>query len=252
MSSPDAVSSGRPRISLVIPAFNEAALLPRLLDSVDVARAGYRGGPAAVEVVVADNASTDGTAALARARGCVVAPVAKRVIGAARNGGASLARGDILCFVDADARIHPRTFDAVEEAVTHGRFVAGASRVRPERWSLGIAVTWALFVPLCVLMRMDTGVVFCRRADFDAVGGYSEERLFGEDVQFLWDLRRLGRSHGQRLVRLSGVPAIASNRKFDAYGHWHYLTQMPRLAWRMLFHRSALTDFARRYWYERR
>ncbi len=58
-----------PRISLVIPAWNEAEFLPRLLDSVDVARERFASGPEEVEVIVADNGSTDGTGALARERG---------------------------------------------------------------------------------------------------------------------------------------------------------------------------------------
>ena len=49
------------RISLVIPAYNEAELLPRLLDTVDTARQCYRHGATAVEVIVADNGSTDRT-----------------------------------------------------------------------------------------------------------------------------------------------------------------------------------------------
>ena len=64
-----------PRCSLVIPAYNEARLLPRLLDSVDAARSRYKGS---VQVIVADNASTDKTAAIAAARGCEVARVEKR------------------------------------------------------------------------------------------------------------------------------------------------------------------------------
>ncbi|MCK5379279.1 MAG: hypothetical protein KAJ78_07735 [Acidobacteria bacterium] len=76
--------------------------------------------------------------------------------------------------------------------LANGQYVAGATGVRMERWSLGIAVTYAIMVPMVILMRMDTGVVFCRRDDFLTVGGYNEERLFAEDVQFLWDLRRLG------------------------------------------------------------
>ena len=71
-----------PRISLIIPAYNEEELLPRLLDSIDAARATYGG---TVEVIVADNASTDGTAELARRRGCRVVAVEKRAIAAARK-----------------------------------------------------------------------------------------------------------------------------------------------------------------------
>jgi 4,4'-diaponeurosporenoate glycosyltransferase len=64
------------RVSLVIPARNEASLLPRLLDTVDTARARYQAGPGAVEVIVADNGSTDRTAEIARNRGCRVVDVA--------------------------------------------------------------------------------------------------------------------------------------------------------------------------------
>ncbi len=240
---------GAPFISLVIPAHNEEQLLARLLDTVDEARARFARGRDRIEVVVADNASTDRTGEIAASCGCTVAVVAERRIAAARNGGARVARGEVLCFVDADARIHPETFNAVDRAVADGRWVAGATGVRLERWSLGIAVTYAILIPLVWLLRMDTGVVFCRRRDFEAVGGYDERRLFGEDVQLLWDLRRLGQSRGQRLVRLRGVKALNSMRKFDRWGDWHYLTQMFRLVPMMLRRPAAATDFARRYWY---
>ena len=241
-----------PRFSLIVPAHNEEKYLPRLLDSVERARAAYSaggGGRDAVEIVVADNASTDRTAAIARERGCRVAPVAKRAIAAARNGGAAIARGEILCFTDADGTIHERTFAAIERAVGSGRAVAGATGVTMERWSPGIALTFAAFIPMVWAAGMDTGVVFCRREDFDAVGGYDEARLYAEDVAFLWALRGHGRASGRKLVRLRGVKGVASARKFDEHGDWHYFTQMPGLALRMLFRKSAATDWAMRYWY---
>src|SRR5881275_1481987 len=103
-----------PRLTLVIPAHNEETLLPRLLDTVDVARARYSFGAGAIEVIVADNASTDRTAEIAAARGCRVVSVAKRAIAASRNGGAACAQSPILAFVDADTQIHPDTFDGIE------------------------------------------------------------------------------------------------------------------------------------------
>ena len=42
------------RQTLVIPAHNEEALLPRLLDTVDIARARYSFGAGAIEVIVKD------------------------------------------------------------------------------------------------------------------------------------------------------------------------------------------------------
>ncbi|MDO8677409.1 MAG: glycosyltransferase [Acidobacteriota bacterium] len=239
-------------LSLIIPAFNEARLLPRLLDTVDTARARFTHGPDAVEVIVADNSSTDATAAIAAARGCRVASVSKRMIGSARNGGAALATAPILSFTDADMQIHPETFNAIERALDDPRIIGGATGVTMERWSAGIAVTYSLFVPLVWLTRFDTGVVFCRRDDFAAIGGYDETRHFAEDVDFVWKLLRRGWSRGQRLTRLRPVKAIASTRKFDRHGDWHYFTMMPMLLAGTLRARAGDAPAARRYWYDDR
>ncbi|MFI5184958.1 MAG: glycosyltransferase [Vicinamibacteria bacterium] len=238
-----------PRFSMIVPAYNEEALLPRLLDSIDRARAIYAGGGANVEVIVADNASSDATAGLAEARGCRVVTIPKRMIGAARNGGAAVARGEILCFIDADSVIHPRTFDVIEGTLATGRCVGGATGVTMERWSVGIVVTWIFVIPMVWVARMDTGVVFCRREDFQAVGGYPEDRLFAEDVAFLLRLRRLGRSRRQGLVRATSAKAVASARKFDQHGDWHYFPMMARAIPGLLRGSKTAPDWVLRYWY---
>ena len=238
------------RISLVIPAYNEGGYLPRLLDSVGAAAQSYSRGPAAIQTIVADNASTDATAAIARARGCVVARVTERSIAAARNGGARAAQGEILAFVDADMRIHPGTFDAIERALDSPRVVGGATGATLERWSLGLGVTYGLMVPMAWITGMDTGVVFCRRPDFQAAGGYDERRRIAEDVAFLTALKRVGRRRRQRLTRLRGVKCIASTRKFDRHGDWHFWPLLPRLLWLWAFKPAALERHVERYWYE--
>jgi len=95
--------------------------------------------------------------------------------------------------------------------------------------------------------------VFCRRRDFEAIGGYNEARLFAEDVQLLLDLSRHARRDGRRLGHGTRAPAIFSTRKFDRYGDWHYFTAPFRLpSWRRLLREpSATNEFAQRYWYER-
>jgi glycosyltransferase involved in cell wall biosynthesis len=245
-------ASNLPHLSLVIPAHNEAALLPRLLDTIDVARDHFAGGRDGIEIIVADNGSTDTTAAIARSRGCLVAPVEKRMIAAARNGGAAIATAPILCFVDADMQIHPDTFNAIVSALADPRVVGGATGVTMERWSAGIALTYAMILPLVWLTKMDTGVVFMRRDDFVATGGYPEGRHYAEDVAFLWKLIRLGRTRGQRMTRLRAVKSIASTRKFDKYGDWHYFWMMPSLAVGTLRAERSGSAKARRYWYNDR
>lgn len=240
------------RFSLIIPARNEAAYLPRLLHTVTVARERYRGGAHAVEVIVADNCSTDETAELARRHGCRVVQTDRRVIGAVRNAGARAARGDVLAFVDADSRIHAETFNAVETMLATGRVIAGATGVFMERMSLGIALTAALFMPLVWATGLDTGVVFCSRADFEAIGGYREDVLFAEDIHLLMALRRLGRIRGQRLGRALSARTIASTRKFDQYGDWHYFRIMWRGGLALLGQSHGADDMAREYWYSDR
>lgn len=237
------------RHSLVIPAYNEAKLLPRLLDTIEVACARYRAGADAIEVIVADNASTDATSGIAHERGCHVVPVETRCIAAARNGGGRSARGEWLSFVDADSQIHSETFNVIDDAFAGKGVIAGATGVRLERWSAGIALTFAVIIPIVFLTGMDTGVVFCRKSDFDEIGGYDERREFAEDVAFLWALKRLGARRGEKLARLTPVKAIASTRKFDRHGDWHYFTQIIPAALLALQRPSARSELARRYWY---
>jgi len=107
-------------------------------------------------------------------------------------------------------------------------------------------------VPFVWLLRMDTGVVFCRRRDFEAVGGYDETLRAGEDVRLLFDLRRRGRPDGRRLIRLRSVKAIASMRKFDRHGDWHYFTVMPMLCLGLLLRWRRADDVIEEYWYRAR
>lgn len=241
-----------PRFTLIIPAYNEETWLPGLLDTVEEAQARYFGGPEDVEVLVADNASTDGTQQVARRRGCRLVHVEKRVIAAVRNGGAREAWGRVFAFVDADTRIHPDTFNAIDKALATGSVVAGATGVRLDRMSLGIATAYVILVPMVWATGMDTGVVFCSREAFEGVGGYNEQRLFAEDVQFLLDLRRWGRARGQSLARITSAKAVASTRKFDKHGDWHYLWMMFRALHGLLFSPHSMDKFAWTYWYDDR
>jgi N-acetylglucosaminyl-diphospho-decaprenol L-rhamnosyltransferase len=98
-----------PCLSIVIVSYNTAALLRRCLASVP-AGAGDR----PYEIIVVDNASTDGSAALVRAE----FPAARLIVqrenagyAAANNVGLVRARGDYLCLLNPDTEVAPGALD---------------------------------------------------------------------------------------------------------------------------------------------
>ncbi|GLW25747.1 glycosyltransferase family 2 protein [Microbispora triticiradicis] len=96
-------------ISLVVPCYNAAKTLRLCLESV-LAQTRRPG-----EVVVVDDASTDGSAEIAEELGCrVVRLPENRGVSAARNAGIDATTGDVIFFLDADVALRP---DAVAGAM---------------------------------------------------------------------------------------------------------------------------------------
>lgn len=96
-----------PLLSVIVPAFNGATVLPRCLDALaasDLPRTCW-------ELIVVDDASTDDTPLLGARYADAVIRLAGRPHGPAyaRNRGADAARGEVLVFIDADVCVHPDT-----------------------------------------------------------------------------------------------------------------------------------------------
>ncbi|MGI8722045.1 MAG: glycosyltransferase family 2 protein [Geodermatophilaceae bacterium] len=92
-----------PSVTVVLPARDEAGALPGVLQRIP---AGYR-------AVVVDNASTDGTASVARRHGAHLVYEATPGYGAAVHAGLLAADTEIVCFLDADGSIDPEQLPAM-------------------------------------------------------------------------------------------------------------------------------------------
>jgi len=214
--------TARRLISFVVPAWNEERWLPSTLESIRAA-ASACGRP--FEIVVADDASTDRTAEIAQAAGARVVAVAHRQIAATRNSGAKAAAGEYLLFVDADTRV---TSDAVGAAIDalDGGAVGGGSAVtfdgRTPLWSR-LVLAWVVFT--FRHLRLAAGCfLFCRRVDFDAVGGFDTSLFASEEIELS---RALGRRGPFVVLR---QPVLTSARKLRAYGGREHLGLLFRLA----------------------
>jgi GT2 family glycosyltransferase len=99
-------------ISVVVPVRNDPEHLRACLESLAATR-----GAEDHEVIVVDDASTDGSAGVAASLGARVLRLERRAgPAAARNLGAEAARGEHLFFVDADVCVHPETLGQVVSA----------------------------------------------------------------------------------------------------------------------------------------
>lgn len=193
-------------ISVVIPARNEAANLPRTLASLD---AQIDAPPH--EVIVVDCDSTDATVAVAARGGARVvhAPPGRAE---QMNRGAAKARGDVLLFLHADTTLAPDALATATAVLRNPRVAAAAFRfaLDDDALPLRVVARGANLRARLGLPYGDQGLAL-RRATFAALGGFRAVPIM-EDADAVLRLRRLG--------GIAIVPATAttSARRWREHG----------------------------------
>ncbi len=189
-------------VSIVLPTLNEAKLLGATLAQFPPELRRMLG----LELIVSDGGSTDDTLAIAATGADRVVRHdggSRQTIGAGRNAGAKAATGDVLIFLDADARLpDPARFirTMAEQldrpgvsAATCPVHIAPAERILSDR----------IFHPLNngyiqLMNRLGFGMgrgecQALRRERFNDLGGYDEKLVAGEDYDLFRRARKLGR-----------------------------------------------------------
>ena len=189
----------RPTISLVIPAYNEELYLPACLDAVMAHVAGK-----AMEIVVVDNNSTDGTRAVVERYPAVTYVFEpEKGITRARQRGFLTATGDILAYVDADTHPPAGWIEQIWEeyerhpdiACLSGPYsfydLSGLRNMLSSAWFVAARPLSALTGYLMV-----GGNFAIRRDVLVKMGGFdSSIEFYGEDV----DIAKRAKPHGRVL-----------------------------------------------------
>lgn len=229
------------KLSIVIPAYNEAGRIEACLASVFAALRANARPDFASEVIVANNNSSDATGELARAAGATVLFVPVNHIARARNAGAGAATGDWILFLDADTLLPIETLaDALVEMTRAG--VVGGSSILNYGDGRGIGIRAFVFICNFVIRRlkMTAGCfLFCRAEAFRELGGFNESFYAGEDAEFGKALKRWGRARGLTLGILHRHPPLTSDRKFHLYGMREILVVITRY---LLFPKRTMSD----------
>jgi len=234
------------KISVVVPAFNEEALLPGSLAAIREAMSAFE----EAELIVCDNNSTDRTAEIARAAGAKVVFEPVNQIARARNTGAAAASGEWLLFVDADSYPSKDLIQETRKAIESG-CLAGGATVAYETRDPVMRFCLAVWNSLSRMNRWAAGsFMFCESAAFREIGGFSEELYAGEEIDLSRRLKRLARARGRRMVILHRHPLRSSDRKARLYTLREYLAFLLKFA---VLGRRALRDRgACHFWYDGR
>jgi rSAM/selenodomain-associated transferase 2 len=203
------------RLTIVIPALNEAAIIVPALRALEPLR--RRGA----EIIVADGGSRDGTARLAEPHADKVI-VVPRGRGAPMNAGAALGTGDALLFLHADTGLPDHADRLIGQALACRAW---------GRFDLRIAGRHPLFAVIARMINWRsrlTGIasgdqaIFVSRAAFLAVGGFPDLPLM-EDIAIARRLKRLCRP------ACVATPVVTSGRRWEHNGVVRTVVLMWRL-----------------------
>lgn len=183
------------RISIIVPALNEARVIGRCFGSL----AALDFPKDQFEVVLVDNGSSDGTVEIARsfAERMQVTVLERRGvrISGLRNWGVKHASGEIVAFLDADC-LAPRSWlrDIVALAAREGAGVIGANYLLPANstWVGRIWHTYQEPAKSGDVSHVPAGDLIMRRTDFLRVGGFDESIQTNEDYELCERVRSSG------------------------------------------------------------
>jgi glycosyltransferase involved in cell wall biosynthesis len=185
-----------PKISVVIPAFNEEKFLPKCLESLK--NQDFKD----FEMIVVDNNSTDKTVEIAKKFGAIVFSEKNQGVAFARQKGFLKARGKIIASTDADTILSQNWLSRIFEEFQRDESLlafGGSCILYSGPFSAKLAARY--FFPF--LLRLDKifsggwnlmGSNFAvRKSAFLKIGGFNTNLKLNEDIEISHRLRKVGK-----------------------------------------------------------
>ena len=212
-------------ISFVVPAYNEEASLARSLEAIaaEVNRSGCD-----AEIIVVNNASTDGTRQVAEcfSQAIVVDEPVKSLV-RARAAGYQVATGELIANIDADTILPPEWLNKVLSAFAADPQLVAISGPYiyydvPKHISLLVRAFYRAGYVAYLLNRyvlragsmLQGGNFVVRRSAIARIGGFNTDFAFyGEDTDLARRLSKVG-----RVTFTFALPALSSGRRLLSEG----------------------------------
>ncbi len=191
------------KISVIIPTFNEADTIGRLIETLK-----EFSNSQVLEIIVVDSPdSTDNTFEIAQSLDILVVKSPQKGRATQMNFGALLASGEILYFVHADTKVNPDYAFDIQKAILTG-YDFGCYRYRFDSPSILLKIN-AFFTRLpFIWCRGGDQTLFIRKEDFLKVGKFREDYQIMEDYEFI--------TRANKVLKFKIIPknVVVSARKY--------------------------------------
>jgi len=226
------IQSMKSKVVAVIPAWNEEGNIGRVV--ADIPR------DLCSTVIVADNASTDSTAEVARAAGAVVVHQPRRGYGYACAAGVAEAYkygAEVIVFLDGDYSDYPEEMPSIVQPILRGEadLVIG-SRLSGGKMERGALPAHAIFGDqlIALIMRLRFGVRITDLGPFHAIRADVLRQLRMREMTYGWTVEMIVKAARRkcRIVevpvsyrkRLSGESKVSGNLRASLKAGWRIIT----------------------------
>jgi glycosyltransferase involved in cell wall biosynthesis len=221
-----------PKISVIIPAKNEATLLGFCLDAIK--KQSYPKN--CFEIILVDNGSIDETVQIAKTFDCLVLDGSGLTIAGLRNLGVKFSTGEILAFLDADCVPEENWLQQILLRLLSKNCITGSRCDIPIKNPTWIEQAWYANRQNQTIEvgYINSGNLAVFKNDFEKIGGFNEKLETGEDSEFCFRAKKylpIISDSSIRVVHLGNPKTVLQFFKREL---WHGKNATASLKWKLL------------------